>query len=71
MLYRRSTERSIGRYYLQIITFAAQNFVPLLPSQVRAVPNGDLVIGLPAAGDLKAQGVLRSERTGTTPGPAG
>jgi len=38
----------LDRYYLQVVTSTAQNFVPPQPSQVRAVRNGDLVIGLPA-----------------------
>jgi hypothetical protein len=43
----------LDRYYLQVVTSSAQNFVPPQPSQVRAVRNGDLVSGLPATQGLQ------------------
>jgi hypothetical protein len=38
----------LDRYYLQVVTSVAQDFMPPQPSPVRAVRNGDLVIGLPS-----------------------
>jgi hypothetical protein len=50
----------LDRYYLQAVTSPARNFVPLQPSQSRAVRNGDLVLDLP--GTMGPEG---------PPGPAG
>ena len=42
------TGTTLDRYYLQAVTSTSETFVPPRPSPVRAIRNGDLVLGLPA-----------------------
>jgi Collagen triple helix repeat (20 copies) len=59
----------LDRYYLQVVTSTAQDFMPPQSSLVRAVRNGDLVLGLPSTEGPQG----RPGTTGPTgaPGPSG
>jgi hypothetical protein len=59
----------LDRYYLQVVTSAARDFVPLQASPVRAVRNEDLVGGLPATEG--PQGPPGPPGPAGAPGPAG
>jgi len=60
---------SLDRYYLQVVTSNARDFVPLQASPVRAVRNEDLVGGLPATEG--PQGPPGPPGPAGAPGPAG